>query len=58
MTEKPLSETRSVDDQVLWLDSGTVAYALPGDFTADLWSVPADGTGAPRKLVAAAASPT
>ncbi|MGI8336482.1 hypothetical protein ACRYCC_41630 [Actinomadura scrupuli] len=57
MAERPLAETRSVDDQVIWTDSGTVMYALPGDFTADLWSVPADGTGAPRKRIAAAISP-
>jgi hypothetical protein len=58
MKERPLAETRSVDDQVDWLDSDTVAYGLPGDFLSDLWSVPADGTGAPRKLIASASSPT
>jgi dipeptidyl aminopeptidase/acylaminoacyl peptidase len=57
MHESPLAETRSVDDQVDWLDSRTVAYGLSGDFGSDLWSVPADGTGTPQKIIDAAASP-
>ncbi|MEO5878275.1 MAG: hypothetical protein ABIS86_06830 [Streptosporangiaceae bacterium] len=57
LRDKALAETRSVDDQVAWLDPGTVAYALPADFGSDLWSVPADGTGAPGRILEAAASP-
>jgi len=54
-SERLLAETRSVDDQVQWLDDSTVLYGLPltgerGGET-DLWSVPADATGAPRLLV-------
>ncbi|MFF0866813.1 hypothetical protein ACFYUV_33985 [Nonomuraea sp. NPDC003560] len=54
----PLAETRSVDDQAAWIDQRTVAYALPrGREQADVWTVPADGTGTPRILVPDAASP-
>ncbi|MFF4990228.1 TolB family protein [Streptosporangium saharense] len=54
----PLAETRSVDDQAVWLDERTVGYALQtGDGTNNVWSVPADGTGAPRLLVPGANSP-
>ncbi|MFD0883517.1 TolB family protein, partial [Streptosporangium algeriense] len=53
-----LAETRSVDDQAVWLDDRTVAYALQtGDGTNNVWSVPADGAGAPRLLVPGATSP-
>ncbi|MEV0188013.1 TolB-like translocation protein [Kitasatospora purpeofusca] len=57
MAEKPTGEQRNVDDQALWLDDRTLAYSLPGDDGADLWSVPADGTGGPALLVAAALAP-
>ncbi|WP_328692272.1 hypothetical protein OG879_01565 [Streptomyces caniferus] len=54
----PLAETRSVDDQAAWLDGRTVAYALPsGRARADVWRVPADGSGTPRMLLHDADSP-
>jgi hypothetical protein len=54
----PLAETRSVDDQAAWIDGHTVAYALPrGADHADVWSVPADGSGKPRVLLSDAESP-
>lgn len=53
----PLAEERSVDDQVVWTDDRTVVYSLPGDFGADLYSVPADGSGAPARLMASALAP-
>ncbi|MGP3689862.1 TolB family protein [Streptomyces sp. IBSNAI002] len=56
-TETPLAEERSVDDQVVWTDDRTVVYSLPGDFGADLHSVPADGSGAPARLTASALAP-
>jgi hypothetical protein len=40
----PLAETRSVDDQVEWLDGGRILYGLHGH----LWVVRADGRGMPR----------
>lgn len=57
MAETPLAEERSVDDQVVWSDDGTVVYALPGDFGADLYSLRADGGGAPARLVTSALAP-
>lgn len=53
MRETPLAETASVDDQVAWLDGRTVMYAKG----PDVWSVPADGSGAPAVLVRSASSP-
>ncbi|MFE5296311.1 TolB family protein [Streptomyces sp. NPDC056632] len=50
----PLAERRSVDDQAVWLDDRTLAYALPADNRAnsdDVWTVPADGTGTPAVLL-------
>ncbi|MEV8509134.1 hypothetical protein AB0368_30455 [Actinoplanes sp. NPDC051475] len=60
--ETVLAETRSVDDQVVWLDDSTILYGLPrtaasGAATSDVWAVPADGTGQPRVLVPDAWSP-
>lgn len=54
MKEKPLSETESIDDQVAWLDADTVMYARG----ADVWAVPADGSGAPRIVAERASSPS
>ncbi|SFW91363.1 TolB family protein [Amycolatopsis australiensis] len=53
LRETALAETRSVDDQALWQDDHTVLYGLDNA----IWTVPADGSGAPRKLVQNAASP-
>ncbi|WP_410579329.1 hypothetical protein [Amycolatopsis sp. lyj-108] len=60
MREIPLAETRSVDDQVVWLDNDTIAYGLPRENgkESDIWSVPADGSGAARLLVPFASSPS
>ncbi|MFP3987367.1 hypothetical protein U9R90_07645 [Streptomyces sp. E11-3] len=60
MRDTPLAETRSVDDQAAWLDDSTVAYAVPtaAKGSSDIWSVPADGTGAPRRLATGASSPS
>lgn len=57
MRETPLAESRSVDDQVVWRDDRTIVYALPGDYGADLYTVPSDGTGKPRRISTAAVSP-
>ena len=61
--ETLLSETRSVDDQVEWLDNDTIVYGLPrtagnGAATSDVWQVPADGGGGPDVLVRDAWSPS
>lgn len=57
LADHPLGETRSVDDQAVWKDDTTVTYALPGDYGADLYEVPADGTGRPHRVLTAAVSP-
>lgn len=57
LRETPLAEPRSVDDQAVWKDSRTLVYALPGDYGADLYQVPADGSGRPRRISRAAVSP-
>ncbi|RSD23812.1 TolB family protein [Amycolatopsis eburnea] len=53
LAETEPAETRSVDDQALWQDDHTVLYGLENA----VWAVPADGSGAPRRLVGGAASP-
>jgi hypothetical protein len=53
MKETRLTETRVVDDQVEWLDDHSVLYGT-GE---EVWTVPADGTGAPQRFLAGAASP-
>jgi hypothetical protein len=59
--ETLLAETRSVDDQAVWLDNDHVLYGLPraGGNTAsmDIWVVNADGTGDARVLIPDASSP-
>jgi hypothetical protein len=53
------AETRNVDDQADWLDERTLAYGLQrSDGVNDVWTVPADGSGAPRLLVHQANSPS
>lgn len=54
MRETPLAETRSVDDQAEWLDHDHVLYGEAGQ----VWVVPADGSGAPRRYIEGADSPT
>ncbi|MEU2285456.1 TolB-like translocation protein [Streptomyces sp. NPDC013178] len=57
MKETPTAEHRDIDDQALWADGSTLVYALPGDYGSDLWTVPADGTGAPHRLTTSAVAP-
>ncbi|WP_394434736.1 TolB family protein [Streptomyces sp. SGAir0957] len=57
LRETALAEPRSVDDQAVWSDTRHLTYALPGDYGADLYTVPADGTGGARRLLTAAVSP-
>ncbi|WP_067453869.1 hypothetical protein [Actinomadura macra] len=61
MRETALAEPASVDDQAVWIDDRTVAYGLLRKGAAksgtDIWTVPADGSGAPRLLLADAYSP-
>ena len=51
-------ETRTVDDQVEWLDDQHVVYHITNGSTgADLWSMRSDNDGQPEKLLEAAYSP-
>jgi hypothetical protein len=56
-----MAETRSVDDQVEWLDNDHVLYGLPvsnsGTIETDTWSVNADGSGKPARVTPRAWSP-
>lgn len=54
MTETPLAEERSIDDQIEWLDDRFVLYGV----MTDVWTVPADGSGEPRRYVSRAVSPS
>lgn len=55
MTETPIAEPAGIDDQVAWLDGKTLVYGLSDDA---VWTAPADGSGASRKLVPWASSPS
>lgn len=57
MKETPVAEQRALDDQVSWLDDKTLLYAIPAEYEADQWKVPADGSGRPELVMKAATSP-
>jgi len=50
-------ETRSVDDQVDWLDNDHVLYSMISTNGADIWSLRVNNQEAPKMLMAAASSP-
>lgn len=51
--ETPLAEQRPIDDQIAWLDDANVLY----DNGEEVWTVPADGGGVPRRWARSAGSP-
>lgn len=53
-------EKRSIDDQIAWLDDGTLLYGVPNDVPgdSDVWALNADGKHAPGILIEHAWSPT
>jgi hypothetical protein len=51
-------ETRSVDDQVDWLDASHVIYQVVGNGGASIWSLATDDSTAPSLLVEHAFSPS
>ncbi|HMC09231.1 MAG TPA: hypothetical protein VKL22_07920, partial [Actinomycetota bacterium] len=61
LADRPLAETRSVDDQAAWLDNTHVLYGVaeikPNSAVVDTWSVPADGSGQPTLQVPSGDSP-
>jgi hypothetical protein len=64
LTERQLlAETRSVDDQVEWLDNQHLLYALPDDGPTpsvgeNIWMLPTDGAGTPQLFLHKGFSPT
>jgi hypothetical protein len=60
-SDHALAETRSIDDQVEWLDNAHVLYSIPrpdsGAIT-DVWSVPAAGSGPAEVFISGASSPS
>jgi hypothetical protein len=60
MTEHPLADARSLDDQIEWLDNGHVLYAAArSSQTAvlDVWVAAVDGSAAPQVFLREAESP-
>jgi hypothetical protein len=62
LTETPLGETRSVDDQVEWLDNEHILYALPENgnssrASADIWKLPIGTDRSPQLFLKGASSP-
>jgi hypothetical protein len=53
LADHAVAETRSIDDQVEWLDDRSLAYG----YGNNLYTVPADGSGAPQLLIRNASSP-
>jgi hypothetical protein len=53
MKDTALAEPRGIDDQVEWLDNDHILYG----FSPDIWEIPADGSGAPKKYLDRALSP-
>jgi len=61
LTDRPLAmETRSIDDQIEWLDDGHVLYASSRPKTSasqDVWIAPIDGSAPPSVFIPEAESP-
>jgi hypothetical protein len=56
-----LPESRSIDDQIEWLDDETILYGMPRDGAvgdSDVWSLAADGSGEPEIYLEHAWSPS
>ncbi|MBD7958543.1 hypothetical protein H9651_12910 [Microbacterium sp. Sa4CUA7] len=56
-----LPEPRSIDDQIEWLDDGTLLYGMPREGApgaTDVWSLASDGSREPELLIENAWSPS
>lgn len=53
---RPLAETRSIDDQVLWLDDRSITYEVPGR-RPTVVVLDVDGTAGPQPFLEYATSP-
>ncbi|MFC9688199.1 TolB family protein [Kribbella sp. NPDC056951] len=49
--DHPLAETAHLDDQAAWLDHKTIAYGKNDGAGPAIFTVPADGTGSPYRLL-------
>ena len=62
LVDRPLTEARSIDDQVAWVDDAHVAYGVQerrqASTDVDVWTATADGTGAPELLSARPTRPS
>jgi len=57
LTDAPLGETRSVDDQVEWLDNNHILYSITENDKSNIWILPADPNGSPHLWLTGASSP-
>ncbi len=60
-TETVLSEKRSVDDQIEWLDDQTLLYGLADETTegdSNIWKLPTDPASQPSLFIEHAWSPS
>ena len=57
LTDTPLGETRSVDDQVEWLDNNDILYVINENDKSNIWILPVDPNGSPRLWLTGASSP-
>ncbi|MHC3000547.1 TolB family protein [Microbacterium sp. HJ5] len=58
---RTLTESRSVDDQIEWLDDSTILYGMPREDQSgdtDVWSLRTDGSGVPEVFIEHAWSPS
>jgi hypothetical protein len=61
LAETPLAESRSIDDQIEWLDNWHILYALPdASYSAitNVWTLQGDGSGRPDLFIERADSPS
>ncbi len=61
MAEQPIAaETRSIDDQLEWLDDAHVLYTVPrpGSAISDVWVAPIEGASGARVFLHEADSPS
>ena len=59
LKDHALPETRTVDDQIEWLDNSTVVYSVDTGIGApNLYATAADASGTPRLFIADADSPS
>ena len=59
--DDPLGDLHTIDDQIEWLDDGTILYGMPRDGAVgdyDVWKLAADGSSEPSVFIEHAWSPS